>query len=85
VDSRRRRLIEKLVKRPQEVTLSDCERLLELFGWERRKSPGSHNMYHKRGDYPFNLPTVSGRGVKKEYKIKLRDFLAERYPEEFEL
>jgi len=42
-------------------------------------------MYHKKGDYPFNLPTVSGRAVKKEYKIKLRDFLAERYPEEFEL
>jgi len=42
-------------------------------------------MYHKKGDCPFNLPTVSGRAVKREYKNKLKDFLAERYPEEFEL
>lgn len=85
VDARRRKLIERFVRRPQDVTLSDCGRLLEMFGWERRTGTGSHNMYHKKGDYPFNLPSVHGREVKMAYKIKLRDFLAERYPEEFEL
>lgn len=56
-----------------------------MFGWTRRKSPGAHQLYHKKGCYPFNLPSVHGREVKIAYKIKLRDFLAERYPEEFEL
>jgi len=42
-------------------------------------------MYHKKGCPPFNLPTLGGREIKRVYKIKLRDFLEEQYPEEFEL
>ena len=68
-----------------QVTLSDCQNILEMFEWERRRSPGGHHLYHKKGSYPFNLPNISGREIKKVYKIKLRDFLEEQYPEEFKL
>jgi predicted RNA binding protein YcfA (HicA-like mRNA interferase family) len=68
-----------------QITLADCENMLEMFGWVRRKSPGSHRLYHKKGYYPFNLPTLSGREIKKTYKIELRDFLEQQYPEEFRL
>jgi predicted RNA binding protein YcfA (HicA-like mRNA interferase family) len=75
VNSRTQRLVERFVNNIDAVTLSDCITILEVFGYERRKGTGSHLVYHKKGSYPFVLPTVSGREIKKAYKIKLREFL----------
>jgi predicted RNA binding protein YcfA (HicA-like mRNA interferase family) len=83
MNSRQRKLIEKLVLHIESVTLTDCSALLEMFGWQWHKSPGGHRLYRKKGDLPFNLPIVGGRQIKRAYKTKLLEFLQERFPEEF--
>ena len=85
MNSHQKKLIDKLVNNIDAVDLSDCQIILEMFGWIWKPGPGSHRLFRKRGEMPFCLPTLSGRGIKKVYKIKLRDFLEERYPQELEL
>jgi predicted RNA binding protein YcfA (HicA-like mRNA interferase family) len=64
------RLIEAFVCRPESVTIADVRRLLSSFGYQEKKKPGSECVFHKKGSYPINVPTLKGRKVKKQY-IKL--------------
>lgn len=35
------------------ITVEDCEKLLTAYGYELRKSSGSHRAYHKKGAMPI--------------------------------
>jgi predicted RNA binding protein YcfA (HicA-like mRNA interferase family) len=85
MDSRKQKLVYKFVYQIDRVSLSDCQNILEMFGYEKSKSPGSHQVYHKKGSNPFTLTPVNGREIKREYKIKLKEFLEQQYPKEFEI
>jgi len=64
---RLRRLVFRFIDHPNEIYVEDCIRLLEMLGYERKKQPGSHHVFHKRGAYPITIPTIKGRKVKKAY------------------
>jgi len=52
---------EKLIKRfltdKLHITVEDCDRLLTTYGFELRKSGGSHRAYHKKGTTPIIVVT----------------------------
>ncbi|GAI92678.1 unnamed protein product, partial [marine sediment metagenome] len=52
-------------------------------GYTEKKKPGSECTFHKRGSYPFNVPTVKGRHVKRRYVERIVKILElEEYLEE---
>jgi predicted RNA binding protein YcfA (HicA-like mRNA interferase family) len=51
------RIIKRFLTDQNHITIEDCDRLLALFGFEYRKSGGSHRAYHKRGEYPITIVT----------------------------
>ena len=65
------RLASKLVYQPKNCTIGDVRRLLEALGYEERRKPGSETTFHKKGSFPINVPTVSGRAVRSPYIKRL--------------
>lgn len=61
------KLVRKFLCQPNAITVKDIERLLAAFGYEEKKKPGSERVFHKKGSYPINVPTVSGKAVKSRY------------------
>ena len=61
------KLVRKFICQPNTITIKDIERLLEAFGYEEKKKPGSERVFHKKEAYPITVPTVSGRAVKSRY------------------
>ena len=47
------RLIEKFLTDKTHITFDDCDTLLKDYGYELRKSGGSHRAYHKTGTTPI--------------------------------
>ncbi len=73
--SKRNKLIERFLKRPETVGISEIRQLLTELGYEERTKPGSHCVFHKKGAYPICVPTVEGRQVKKFYVRRLAEML----------
>lgn len=51
------KIIQKFLADKMHITVDDCDRLLTTFGYELRKSRGSHRVYHKRGTSPLTVVT----------------------------
>ncbi|PPD57886.1 type II toxin-antitoxin system HicA family toxin [Dehalogenimonas etheniformans] len=49
------KLIQKFLSDNQHITVEDCHRILIEFGFELRKSGGSHRVYHKKGAKPISI------------------------------
>jgi predicted RNA binding protein YcfA (HicA-like mRNA interferase family) len=50
------------------ITIEDCDRLLATYGFEYRKSSGSHRAFHKKGERPIIVITPKHtKYVKREY------------------
>ena len=45
----REKLVAKFLTDKLHITIEDCDRLLTSFGYDLRKSGGSHRVYHKKG------------------------------------
>jgi predicted RNA binding protein YcfA (HicA-like mRNA interferase family) len=62
---------EKLVRRflaKKNITVTDCDKVLTLYGYELHKSRGSHKVYHKKGAMPVTIVVPKGtRYVKTPY------------------
>lgn len=71
--------IEKLVKKflfePETVDIGDVRRLLEAFNYKEKRKPGSECIFHRKGSYPINVPTVKGRHVKSPYVKRITEIL----------
>jgi predicted RNA binding protein YcfA (HicA-like mRNA interferase family) len=48
-------LILRFLNDSRHVTVEDCDRLLIRYGYELRKSGGSHRVYHKKGVPPITV------------------------------
>ena len=78
------KLVHKFLVKQNDITIMDIRRLLEGFDYTERKNPGSECIFHKRGSYPINVPTVKGRYVKRHYvKRIVRILELEEYLENF--
>ena len=66
------KLINKFLIDQTHITVSDCDQLLAVYGFEYRKSGGSHRGYHKKGERPFIviIPKHT-KYVKREYVEKI--------------
>lgn len=69
------KLIEKFLYQPNTVTVKDIEVLLEAFGYEEKRKPGSERVFHRKESYPINVPTVHGRAVKSRYIKRISKLL----------
>ncbi len=66
------KLIQKFLKDKTHITIEDCEQLLTDYGFEHRKSSGSHKGYHKKDEKPIILIIPKHtKYVKREYVDKL--------------
>jgi len=76
--------IEKFVYKQNEININDVRRLLNDFDYTESKNPGSECIFHKKGSFPINVPTVKGRYVKKRYVERIVRILElEEYLEKF--
>ena len=65
--TRLERLIERIKARPPEADFGDVVRLLEAFGYERKRQEGSHVSIKKPGERTITVPLAKGRKVKRVY------------------
>ena len=75
------RLVRKFLTDKAHITVADCERLLASYGYELRKSGGSHRTYHKNGERPITIVSPKNtKYVKRAYvnlvikQLKLEEF-----------
>ena len=80
------KLIEKLLRKPTEVSFNDVVKVLEAFGYEERPSgSGSHRAFTKSGSLPVIVPVIKGRRVKGRYiqmiieRLGLEEWYETRY------
>jgi len=65
--SREEKLIRQFISKKR-VTVDDCNRVLNIYGYELHKSRGSHRVYHKKGMTPITLVVPKGtKYVKAPY------------------
>jgi hypothetical protein len=57
------------------IDIEDIRRLLRAFGYLERRGPSGECIFHKKGSYPINVPTVKGRAVKSPYVKRMVKFL----------
>lgn len=70
------KLVAKLKARPPEASFADVEAVLAAYGWEKRRTKGSHHTYRKPGEAELlTIPTVGGRTVKRTYLDKVCEML----------
>ena len=66
------KLIKKFLTDKIHITVEDCDRLLVSYGYEYRKSRGSHRAYHKKGDTPVIVITPKNtKYIKPGYVNKI--------------
>lgn len=70
------KLVEKFLFQQRNIGIDDVRRLLDLFGYKERGNPGSECIFHKKGAYPINVPTVQGRHVKSPYVKRIVKLLS---------
>lgn len=51
------KLLLKFLTDKMHITVEDCEKLLNAYGYELRKGSGSHRAYHKKGATPIIIVT----------------------------
>lgn len=83
VVSRLCKLIETLLRLPPEAKFRDVEKVLAEFGWELKRTSGSHNIFRDAKGRMLTVPTVKGRTVKTTYLKQVVELLElEEYHEQ---
>jgi len=66
------KLSQKFIADKMHITVDDCDKLLTGYGFEYRKSSGSHRAYHKKGERPIIVITPKHtKYIKPEYIIEI--------------
>ena len=61
------KLVEEFLRDPPEVQFSDIRYLLESFGFEEKRSRGSHHTFRNEDGLKITVPKKGGRMVKAVY------------------
>jgi hypothetical protein len=69
------KLVAKFLFQQNKIDIDDIRRLLDAFGYIERRNPSSECIFHKKGSYPINVPTIKGRTVKSQYVKRMVKFL----------
>ena len=73
--TRLEKLIERIRARPPEADFGDVVRVLEAFGYERKRQEGSHVSFKKSGSRTITVSLVSGSKVKRVYLDQICEIL----------
>ncbi len=74
--SKKQKLIERMRRRPSEMSFGDVCAVLEEFGYVYDHDTGSHAIFKKEGVPALPpVPKVSGRTVKRVFLIKIIEAL----------
>ena len=76
------KLIEQFLRDPPGVEFSDVRYLLESFGFEERRSRGSHHTFRNPDGLKITVPKKGGRMVKGVYVRQIIKLLDLEEPEE---
>jgi predicted RNA binding protein YcfA (HicA-like mRNA interferase family) len=55
------RLVDKFLNDKLHITVDDCDRLLDSYGYVLRKGGGSHRTYHKTRARPITVVAPKGK------------------------
>ncbi len=69
------KLIERFLKKPPEVRFDDVRYLLETFGFEEKRSKGSHHSFRDTKGRKITIPKKEGQKVKGIYVQKIIELL----------
>jgi predicted RNA binding protein YcfA (HicA-like mRNA interferase family) len=61
------KLIEQLLRDPPEARFDDIQYLLEAFGFEEKRSKGSHHTFRSEAGLKITVPKKGGKMVKAVY------------------
>lgn len=70
-----RKLVERLLAEPPDVSFAELQTLLGAFGYKERLTKSSHHVFVRLGHPIITVPTVSGRRVKRTYVRKINNLL----------
>lgn len=73
--SGRRRRVEKILQRPARMRFQEVEAILLDFGYELRRTQGSHCWFDQPGVGRFSIPKDDGRWVKRLYLDRICQIL----------
>lgn len=65
--SRRRKRVEKILRRPTRMTFAEVEKILEDFGMQLYRTKGSHSWFKGAGIGQICVPKAGGRWVEEVY------------------
>ena len=69
------KLIEQFFKKPPEVKFDDVRYLLKAFGFEEKRSKGSHHSFRDANGRKITIPKKGGQKVKGIYVQKILQIL----------
>lgn len=69
--SRLRKLVEQFLREPPEVRFEDVYYLLVAFGFEEKRSRGSHHSFRNANGLKITVPKTGGKMVKGVYVKQL--------------
>ncbi|MDO8532096.1 MAG: type II toxin-antitoxin system HicA family toxin [Dehalococcoidia bacterium] len=70
-----RKLVERFLAEPPDVTFIEVQTLLNAFGYRERPTKSSHHVFVQAGRSIITVPTVGGRRVKRTYVRTINDLL----------
>ncbi|AUT02545.1 type II toxin-antitoxin system HicA family toxin [Aliinostoc sp. HNIBRCY26] len=73
--SKLKKLVEQFLKRPPEVRFEEVRYLLEAFGFEEKRSKGSHHSFRDSQGRILTIPKKSGQKVKGVYIQQIIELL----------
>lgn len=73
--SKLKKLVLKFLKLPPEVRFEDVVYLLEAFGFEEKRSKGSHHTFSDSQGRTITVPKQGGQKVKRVYLQQLIELL----------
>ncbi|MEH1999806.1 MAG: type II toxin-antitoxin system HicA family toxin [Nostoc sp.] len=73
--SKLRKLVDQFLKRPPEVRFQEVYYLLEAFGFEEKRSKGSHHSFRDSQGKTITLPKTGGQKVKGVYVQQIVELL----------
>ncbi|HLO84746.1 MAG TPA: type II toxin-antitoxin system HicA family toxin [Nostocaceae cyanobacterium] len=73
--SKLRKLVVQFLKLPPEVRFEDVCYLLEAFGFEEKRSKGSHHSFRDSQGKKITVPKIGGQKVKGVYVQQIVDLL----------
>ncbi len=68
--TQREKLVERMRRRPSEMSYDDVRKVLEEYGWKLDRE-NKHTTFTKPGEFPIGLAKVSGKMVKRTYLVEI--------------